>query len=241
MRRQHPLTHLGFEKLAGIYVILNKLNQKRYIGSTKDFKARCRTHWWHLNKGDHHSAYLQCAWNKYGGESFDFIILEVTTETSKENLLRLENEHMKRLKPEYNMSETAEARPSKQGLARRIAAKRKEYVLTSPTGEIVEVSNLKGFCLDNGLEYKYMSAAIRGRQGHHKGWKGQRKGEPFPLYEYHQRKLKRLYKDGKIYEFRDHRRFAAEHGMKPADVANVLYGNAKVSHGFVLPPEVVQS
>lgn len=241
MGRQHPLTHLDFSKIGGIYAIINKLNQKRYIGSTKGFKGRCRTHWWNLDKGRHHSAYLQCAWNKYGRESFDFVILEVTVDTSKKNLLRLENDHMKKLKPEYNMSETAEPRHSAPARVRLGIVKSKEYVLTSPTGETIEVKNLKTFCSQNGLEYKYMSAAIRGRQGHHKGWKGQRKGDPFPLYEYHQRKLKRLYRDGKIYEFRDHRKFASEHGMKPADVANVLYGNAKISHGFVLPPKAMQS
>lgn len=238
MKHPHPLRSFPSIKIGGIYFIINKLNGKRYVGSTKDFKSRCRLHWWHLRKGEHHSAYLQNAWFKYGEGVFDFIILETMDDVSKQSLLDREDYYLKLLNPEYNMSPTsAVPLSSKEGLKRRIISRQKEYILTSPDGQVFDVKGLKGFCLEHGLEYKYMSAVIRGRQGHHRGWKGKKKDDPFPEYEYHQKKLKKLSKDGKIYEFRDARKFAAEHGMKYADVVNVLYGNAKQSHGFVLPRE----
>lgn len=62
---------------AGVYQIKNLRNGKAYIGSSSNIEARWRTHRSSLNKGKHHSAALQRAWEKYGQEAFEFTILEV--------------------------------------------------------------------------------------------------------------------------------------------------------------------
>ena len=49
---------------------------KRYIGSAVDIAQRWRTHRCLLRRGDHHAPYLQNAWNKYGEEAFEFLVLE---------------------------------------------------------------------------------------------------------------------------------------------------------------------
>lgn len=59
-----------------VYKILNLKNNKFYIGSTKNFKKRCREHTTQLKGNYHCNIKLQRAWNKYGEESFEFIILE---------------------------------------------------------------------------------------------------------------------------------------------------------------------
>jgi group I intron endonuclease len=59
----------------GIYKILNKINNKVYIGSTTTIEKRWRDHKWHLNHNKHHNLHLQSSWNKYGAESFEFTIL----------------------------------------------------------------------------------------------------------------------------------------------------------------------
>ena len=51
---------------SGIYEILNTANGKRYIGSAVHFARRWYLHCWKLNRGEHHSAKLQNAWNKHG-------------------------------------------------------------------------------------------------------------------------------------------------------------------------------
>ena len=61
----------------GIYSITNKLNGKRYIGQTYDFKGRWMRHRSYLKHNTEHNSHLQAAWNKYGAENFEFEIIEV--------------------------------------------------------------------------------------------------------------------------------------------------------------------
>jgi len=60
-----------------IYEIKNKENGKVYIGYTKDPKRRWRSHVYLLRKNIHHCQHLQNAWNLYGKDSFEFIIIEL--------------------------------------------------------------------------------------------------------------------------------------------------------------------
>jgi len=60
----------------GIYKIINVVNNKFYVGSAVDFTARKRRHWWALRNQRHANKHLQAAWNKYGEQSFTFVIVE---------------------------------------------------------------------------------------------------------------------------------------------------------------------
>ena len=48
-------------KTSSIYKIINKINGKYYVGSTKNTKKRWRNHKWNLNHKCHHNDYLQKA------------------------------------------------------------------------------------------------------------------------------------------------------------------------------------
>lgn len=61
---------------SGIYAIVNKVNGKRYVGSTANFRTRKINHWSDLRCDRHPNNHLQAAWNKYGEKCFAFIILE---------------------------------------------------------------------------------------------------------------------------------------------------------------------
>lgn len=61
---------------SGIYQIRNLLNNKIYIGSTKDLERRCRFHFNALNRGKHENKYLQRAYNKQGKDNFIFEVIE---------------------------------------------------------------------------------------------------------------------------------------------------------------------
>lgn len=76
------------KKESGIYGILNNINNKIYIGSSKDMQSRWRFHKNKLVTNKHHNSYLQSSWNKYGGNNFSFIILENNIEI--ENLIHRE-------------------------------------------------------------------------------------------------------------------------------------------------------
>ena len=62
----------------GVYKILNTINNKYYIGSTVDsFTKRLNHHYHALLRGNHKNDHLQAAWNKYGEDKFQFIIIEI--------------------------------------------------------------------------------------------------------------------------------------------------------------------
>ncbi|QDJ96536.1 hypothetical protein Xoosp13_350 [Xanthomonas phage Xoo-sp13] len=65
---------------SGIYSIYNTVNDKQYIGSSKDISKRFRQHKMQLKSGKHINVYLQRAYNKYGPENFKYIVIEYTTE-----------------------------------------------------------------------------------------------------------------------------------------------------------------
>lgn len=70
-------------KKYGIYGIRNKENGKTYVGKTmKSFGDRWDCHKALLRGGYHDNPHLQNAWNKYGEEAFEFIILKDCTGSS---------------------------------------------------------------------------------------------------------------------------------------------------------------
>jgi group I intron endonuclease len=91
---------------SGIYKILNTTNGKFYIGSAIDLKGRWRVHKFYLknNNDKRVSKYLLNAWNKYGAENFEFLVLE---HCEKEKLIVREQFYLDTLKPQYNISRTA--------------------------------------------------------------------------------------------------------------------------------------
>lgn len=91
-------------KKVGIYQIVNKVNQKKYIGSSIRLQGRRKRHFSELNCNIHHSQALQRAYNKYGKDNFNFFILEYC---EVENLLEREQYYLDNLKPEYNICKIA--------------------------------------------------------------------------------------------------------------------------------------
>lgn len=92
---------------AYIYFIINKVNEKRYVGQTTDFSRRKYTHFRHLRENRHANIKLQNAWNKYGEENFiiERIIFENTT---KEELDELEKYYIQKydsINNGYNIKE----------------------------------------------------------------------------------------------------------------------------------------
>ena len=63
-----PKNGLLFQKYlySGIYAILNKLNNKIYVGSSKSIGSRLNEHKYNLIKNIHDNVRLQRAFSKYG-------------------------------------------------------------------------------------------------------------------------------------------------------------------------------
>jgi len=94
---------------AGIYMVLNTINNFKYVGSaiTNRINVRFRNHCIHGTG----SKLVRLAILKYGLENFEFYILEyypgfILKNDLKHhhiNLLNLENEYIKKHNPEYNL------------------------------------------------------------------------------------------------------------------------------------------
>lgn len=89
----------------GIYMIKNIINNKIYIGSTKNFRIRRHTHFRELKNNIHCNNYLQKAWNKYGSDNFEFNIIEEVINNNK--LIEREQYYIDKLNPDYNILKIA--------------------------------------------------------------------------------------------------------------------------------------
>jgi len=91
--------------MMGVYQIKNKINGHCYIGSTNNIRIRFINHRSSLNHNRHHSIYLQRAWNKYGADAFEFIMLYCIER--EEDLIPLEQQYYDIFLPVYNMAKFA--------------------------------------------------------------------------------------------------------------------------------------
>lgn len=85
--------------MIGIYKITNTINNKIYIGQSKNIKHRFQEH---KNIKKEHNLHLKKAYKKYGIENFKYEILE---ECKLEELDEKEIYWISKLKPEYNMND----------------------------------------------------------------------------------------------------------------------------------------
>jgi hypothetical protein len=77
---------------SGIYKIINKIDGKYYVGSSKNITMGCdcrfKSHLRYLKSNNHSNDYLQYAWNKYKKDSFEFKIVEVV-DINNQSLLEI--------------------------------------------------------------------------------------------------------------------------------------------------------
>ena len=92
----------------GIYKIRNKRNDKYYVGRTVNcFSARWTNHRGQLRNNKHSNRILQQAWNKYGEDAFEFIVLEDLSHKSVKYIHAIEQWWLRYCKGQYNISSDA--------------------------------------------------------------------------------------------------------------------------------------
>lgn len=82
-----------FEYPSGIYIIVNNINNKKYIGSTYFLKRRIKQHLYALNLNKHSNKKLQNSFNKYGISNFSIYLFPINI--SRSALFDLEMECIK--------------------------------------------------------------------------------------------------------------------------------------------------
>ena len=68
---------MAYKKVTGVYKILCRETGKPYVGSAVSIKSRWACHRHMLNKGTHSNKHLQNAFNKYGKDAFEFLVIEI--------------------------------------------------------------------------------------------------------------------------------------------------------------------
>jgi group I intron endonuclease len=76
----------SFYKLGGIYSIVHIESGRPYVGSAVLFFKRWSEHRMNLRRNKHPNQRLQNFWNKYGEDAFEFKIIEVIENPTKELL-----------------------------------------------------------------------------------------------------------------------------------------------------------
>lgn len=81
-------------KIAGIYGIIHTSTSRIYVGSAISIADRWRAHLNKLKNKAHENTHIQRAWDKYGFDAFEWVILEVIDDTSQ--LIATEQKWMNR-------------------------------------------------------------------------------------------------------------------------------------------------
>jgi len=126
--------HINVPKVSGIYAIVNKLNNKKYVGSSIDVRKRYRQHYNDLSKNKHVNTHLQNAWNKYGENAFEFSILE-TCDNVRSTLLYIEQKYIDS-DGDYNICKLASHHCGESYTGHKISEKHRKIISESNKNRI---------------------------------------------------------------------------------------------------------
>jgi hypothetical protein len=113
----------------GVFLIRNTVNGKVLVGTGLDITGIINRYKFQLTKGSHHNKKLQAEWNEFGGEKFDFEIVdqlssrEGSASDQRAGLKLLEDLWLEKLQP-FDERGYNERKQSMEEKLRRIAANR---------------------------------------------------------------------------------------------------------------------
>jgi len=128
---------------SGTYNIINKINDKRYIGSSINIHRRLSKHRLLLRQGKHFNKHLQSSFNKYGEDNFEFkpliycepkdivymeslyITLFFTKDNSKGYNINDPDRHSKRSPSTIQLMRESTLRMHREGIASKVACFKK--------------------------------------------------------------------------------------------------------------------
>lgn len=152
---------------SGVYKIYCKSNEKAYIGSSCDVKRRMQQHKSALRSNRHINEHLQSAWNKYGENNFEFVLLE---NVEVPNLLEREQFWIDKFlshQRETGFNKCEVSRPTESQLFKRA----KSYIITHPDGKEENIVNLEAWERKNNIPHDALRKVALGTQNSYKNYK----------------------------------------------------------------------
>lgn len=144
---------------SGIYCILNIVNNKVYIGSSKNIQSRIKTHKKNLRTKKHENKYLQSSWDKYGESMFYFFVLEICPE---ELLIDKEKEWIK-IKGALSRDKGYNIFEPREYIQRKSSQKDKMlFCINKETKHIEEFSSPTVLCIERGWKYDIALEVLAG-------------------------------------------------------------------------------
>lgn len=93
-------------RIGGIYCLTCRFTGERYVGRSVDVERRVKRHFYLLNRGEHRNRLMQRRFDHYGGDEFEWKLLqEVTCSDAfdlRSRLKRAEKARMAELQPFFN-------------------------------------------------------------------------------------------------------------------------------------------
>lgn len=143
-------------KESGVYVIVNLINGKYYVGSSVSIKSRVKVHYSSLSKNKHHNKYLQNDWNEFGSDKFTVKVVSVG-----DSFLEEEQKFLNNRNNAYNICNVVgEVNPNVKLFEKFI----------DPNGNEVAITNLSKFCRENDLSFTTMLRVSQGNRTSCQGW-----------------------------------------------------------------------
>ena len=147
-----------------IYCIINKKNNKKYVGQTQTaLKKRYPLNWWKYT----HNPYLKHSVEKYGINNFEFEILQSGIPTIDE-LNDAERFYANKLNTYspigYNLKECGGGKKIHEETRKKLSdsISKPRTFKNASTGEIITVSKLRVFCEEMGISVSAMNNLLCG-------------------------------------------------------------------------------
>ena len=104
-KKELKMTYKQNNQPTGIYRIMNTMNGKVFIGSSRNIPGKFNSHKFQLKYNVHRNEALQKDWDTFGPAAFSFDIVELlqtselTTQDLRETLAVLEEKWLDKLRP----------------------------------------------------------------------------------------------------------------------------------------------
>lgn len=192
-------------RVAGIYAILSTIDDRFYIGKSKNVIGRWATHLRDLVSKKHDNKHLQSFFNKYGEDSISFVLIE---ESIDANLSNLEKKYIKLWEATdcgFNMTQGGDG-----------GGKLKEYLFEHIlTGQVEVGVGIQLFAEKVNLCYRSLCDVQSGRIPHFEGWF-------CPKFNRKPKKYKLIGPNGEIEEFFYIKGFCDKHKLNKGNISMLL-------------------